>query len=101
MVEATTLVCCRLPMKVLGDALALAASAPLAASRPAAPIRVAVMTAADRLTGLVGNLLRGTGIELPPLEIPLIRATQLITAGIGPDSDAAEIERLAEGCLKV
>ena len=63
-VEATTLVWCNSPMNVVGDALALAANAPLA-SKPPAPIRAAAMTAAERLMVFLGNLLRCTGIRAP------------------------------------
>jgi hypothetical protein len=49
-VEAITLVCCSGPMNVVA-ALALAATTPLAASRPAAVAAIALTTAADRLVG--------------------------------------------------
>ena len=83
-VEATTLVWLRLPMKLVGDALALVANAPLAASKPAPAIRVAEMTAADRLTGFLGNLLKCMGINAPSASDFSIRSYVRWTAGDWP-----------------
>jgi hypothetical protein len=68
-------------MNDIGDALALAANVPLAARRPAAPIRVAEMTAADRLTGFLGNLLKSMGIKAPSASDSFTPELRAWTAG--------------------